>query len=513
VVVSGTAYDHLQGKLDLSLEFAGEQRVKNIERLVRAYRVRMDGTAARFRPSYRRVRRFALPTAAALLAAVVLAAGLWHFWPGEPPPKEKPAVAVLPFDNLGGDEATGRLADGITEDIITDLARFRELDVIARNSTFVYKGKATDVRQVGKDLGVGYVLEGSIQRQADQVRVTAQLVEAGTGTHVWSERWDRPAADVFAVQSEIADTVAARLGGFGVVAGAQRDLARRKPPADLTAYDLYLLGIEQKHRLTKESSAEAVRLLTQAVERDPQLSRAWTGLAWAYHISAGFAASPEEGALLRKQSLEAASRAVQTDPADAEAHAALGNALAFLGDFARARAEIEKGLALNPSGSQPLYLYAVWASGFGEPDKGAEAADRLLRVDPNIRAIMPGGLAYPYFMVGRYQDALDELTAKAEDGLDRDYSAVKAGALAMLGRAQEARAVVARTLGRFPDLTIEGLLGRPDWVDHERERMVETMRKAGFPACVSAAELAKLAKPVRLPECEAERAKAVAAKS
>ena len=121
---------------------------------------------------------------------------------------------MLPFDNLGGDEATGRLADGITEDIITDLARFHDLDVIARNSTEVYKGKPVDVRQVGKDLNVGYVLEGSIQRQGDSVRVTGQLIDAGTGAHVWSERWDRPAEDVFAVQTEVAEKVAAALGGI-----------------------------------------------------------------------------------------------------------------------------------------------------------------------------------------------------------------------------------------------------------------------------------------------------------
>ncbi len=184
VVVSGTAYDHLQGKLDLPLEFAGEQRVKNIERLVRAYRVRLDGKAIRFRLPFRGVRRLALPVATALLLALVLAAGVRHFWPAGPPASGRPVLAVLPFENYGGDEATGRLADGLTEDVITDLARFQDLDVIARNSTEAYKGKPVDVRQVGKALDVGYVLEGSIQRQADRVRVTAQLVDAQSGAHV-----------------------------------------------------------------------------------------------------------------------------------------------------------------------------------------------------------------------------------------------------------------------------------------------------------------------------------------
>ena len=162
-------------------------------------------------------------------------------------PKGKPAIAVLPFDNLGGDEATGRLADGITEDIITDLARFHDLDVIARNSTEIYKGKPVDVRQIGKDLNVGYVLEGSIQRQGDSVRVTGQLIDAGTGAHVWSERWDRPAEDVFAVQTEVAEKVAAALGGdltMGQITRAELQRAKRLRPNDLTAYDYFQLGKE-----------------------------------------------------------------------------------------------------------------------------------------------------------------------------------------------------------------------------------------------------------------------------
>ena len=291
VMVSGTAYDHLQGKLDFPLEFAGEQRVKNIERLVRAYRVRMDGTAARVRVPSRRVRRLVVPAAAALLLLLALAAGgAWWLWPGEIA-AGKPSVAVLPFDNYGGDEATaGRLADGITEDTITDLARFRSLDVIARNSTEAYKGKPVDVRQIGRDLRVGYVLEGSVQRQADRVRVTAQLIDVRSGAHVWSERWDRPTGDVFAVQSELAEAVADKIGGYysGTLVGAGQEAAKRKRPRDLTAYDLYLLGMEAKHRGTKEAMEEGAALLRRSLAADPTLARAWTGLFWALYGLSGY---------------------------------------------------------------------------------------------------------------------------------------------------------------------------------------------------------------------------------
>ncbi len=192
VMISGAAYDQLQGKLDVPLEFAGEQNLKNIARPVRAYRLRPDKKAsARSRP-HAVGKRMQWAGAAAL--ALILAFGAWHFWPRNPAPAivGRPSLAVLPFANLASDEGTGRLADGLTEDIITDLSRYRNMDVIAHNSTEQYKGKAVDVRQVGKDLNVRYLLEGSVQRDGDQIRVTAQLIDANSNAHFWSERWDRP---------------------------------------------------------------------------------------------------------------------------------------------------------------------------------------------------------------------------------------------------------------------------------------------------------------------------------
>ena len=228
VLISGTAYDHMKGRLSLPLDYAGEQQVKNISEPVRTYSVRMDGAKRGWSLQPRRFRRW-LPVAAVLvLVLLIVAAVIWWFRPVEHC-RGQALVAVLPFDNLSGDDATKRLADGITEDIITDLARFPEFDVVARNSTEIYRDKAVDVRQVGKDLGVGFVLEGSIQLQGEQVRLTAQLIDAKTGNHVWSERWDRPADDIFAVQTEIAEQVTNRLGGgAGLIQTAGREAARRK---------------------------------------------------------------------------------------------------------------------------------------------------------------------------------------------------------------------------------------------------------------------------------------------
>ncbi len=188
---------------------------------------------------------------------------------------------MLPFANLAGDEATGRLADGLTEDIITDLSRYREIDVIAHNSTEVYKGKAVDVRQVGRDLNVRYVLEGSVQREGDQIRVTAQLIDAASGAHLWSERWDKPSKDFFAVQSDIADQLGNRLGGGGVIEKAEQESARRSRPEDFSAYELYLAARSESARATPEGAKNAIKLFKKALAADPRLARASVELSVA----------------------------------------------------------------------------------------------------------------------------------------------------------------------------------------------------------------------------------------
>ncbi len=300
---------------------------------------------------------------------------------------------------IGGDEATGRLADGITEDIITDLARFPDFEVIARNSVEAYKGKAVDIREVGRALNVGYVLEGSIQRQEGRVRITAQLIDAATGTHLWSERWDRPAEDVFAVQTEIAELVTNRLGGgTGLVVGAERSLARRKRPENLTAYEFYLLGGEKIEQLTFESIEESIQLLTRAVELDPGLARAWVELYHAHSLSKMFGV--EDVKTANEAGMDAAKRAVALDPRDAEAHSVLGSALAERGEFALAKASFDTSLRLAPNAFEILIFYAGWAASLGETERGAEMADRAIRLNPNYPMWAAGILQLDLFRGG-----------------------------------------------------------------------------------------------------------------
>ena len=418
----------------------GVHQVKNIAEPVETFRVALDGVAApggtRPPASGWRATRWRCPRSApswpscsrqglALLAGRAAAKG-------------RPAIAVLPFENLGGDEATGRLADGITEDIITDLARFHDLDVIARNSTEVYKGKPVDIRQVGKDLNVGYVLEGSIQRQDESVRVTGQLIDASTGAHVWSERWDRPAEDVFAVQTEVAEKVAAALGGsltMGQISRAELQRAKRLRPNDLTAYDYFQLGKESK--ATFSNIDQGIEYLTKAVTLDPQLARAYSVRAWLHNFSIAFGA---DATTALQQMIADAEKAVALDPQDCESLATLAYARGlFQSRWAEAETQFRSAVEMCPANSHTLILAASGFSFLGKAEEGAGFADRALRLDPRMTPANLSGAKDAYYMAGRYEDTIDAVMRMPEEHTGRDSWVMLAGSYAQLGRTEEAR--------------------------------------------------------------------------
>lgn len=500
VMISGTAYDHLKGKLNVPVEFFGEQRLKNISQPVRTYAVRIAGVQRGRLWRAQSFRRWRRPLAAAL--AVVLLAigfGIWWFQPIETA-TGRPSIAVLPFDNLGGDDATGRLAAGVTEDIITDLSRYRDLDVMARNATAAYAGKPVDIHAVGKTLNVRYVLEGSIQRSGEQIRVTAQLIDADRGTHLWSERWDRPATDVFAVQTEVAEQVATRLAASGgAIPEAERAASQRARPEDLKAYDLYRLGQEAMGRFTKESTEEALHWLKQAVDKDPKLARAWVALASAHDLAMHYGADANAA---RADAMQAIRRGLELDPLDAAAHAAYGHILGMAGDLPRAKAEFETALRLNPSDVGILTNYAGWASTFGEPERGAQVADRAMRLNPGYSISAAGFFRLAYFMAGRNEEALRLVDRENPETRTRGGWVQRAAIYAALGRTEDARSAAADALKCHPDLTIEGFaLNSPGYSDIERQRLLDGMRAAGFPPCAKPEQLRAVAVPARLPEC------------
>jgi TolB-like protein/class 3 adenylate cyclase len=503
VLVSGTAYDHLQGKLGLPLDFVGEQQVKNISRPVRAYRVRLDG-ARRWRLGHRWLRR-AVPLVAAVLLLVVGSAGAWWYLRVKPA-SGKPSIAVLPFNNLGGsDDSGGRLAAGVTGDIITALARFRDLDVIANNSTDAYKGKVADVRQVGKDLGVRYVLQGSIQREADQVRVNAQLIDAASGTSLWSNRWDRPAVDVFAVQSEVAERVASTLGGENLLLGQSLAAAKRKNPADLEAYDLWALANGATLRGTKEDFEAAVAYCDAAIARDPSLVRAYVTKGWAtYHLKR-FRKD------LREADLEIerlARNAIAIDPYEAQAHVQLAVILSELGNNGESRRENDRALELNPSSADILNIAAGQMSFYGDPEKGAEMCDRSYKLNPAAPLWYANDCAENYFFTGRMSEVIEAMKriASWKGKLTSGSLFFKAAAEAELGL-NDLAATVAEFRQRYPEMSFESKVNTNWSFDRKQEedRILSAVRRSGIRICATEQELAVLTKtPRRLPECSSK---------
>jgi adenylate cyclase len=427
VLVSGTAFDQLYGRSDLSLDFLGEQQVKNIDRAVRIYRASLAGA-----PS-------ASPRPIAERSA------------------EQAGLAVLPLTNLSSHPKWERLADGISGDIITDLARRHDFLVIARNSSFAYKAKAVDVRLVGKELGVRYVLEGSLQASGKKVRVMAELVDAATGAHVWAARYERAQGDIFAIQDEITEQVVNAIGGWGGrLARADRDAVKRRPPASLEAYDFYLLGIEQKHRFSRESIGEAIRLFSRAVELDPEFARAWNSLGLAYSVAAanGFM---DDRSVAERRWRECVEKALALDPADPKTRTCMGDLRAQGGDLTGAAEEYQRALAVSFGDADTLALLAgSLALSSGDPCNGTELVQRAIRLNPNTPSWYFSILGRTEYVRAAYRESIAALL-QAPPQLPATLLFL-AMAHAQLGETSVARTLAARLTTEFPTFRVEGFI-------------------------------------------------------
>jgi TolB-like protein/class 3 adenylate cyclase len=508
ICISSTVHDAVEGKLSYGFDFLGEQQVKNIAKPVRVYRVRAEPGSPSARPrSKRRMRWQVAGPALALILVLLGAVGAWR-WSSPPATllPEKASIAVLPFDNIGGDSKWDRFADGITEDIITDLSHSKDLNVIARNSTEVYKGKPVDIRQIGRDLNVKYVLEGSIQSLGERIRVTAQLIEAASGSHVWSERYDRPVDDLFAVQNDVTQRIAATLTGYeGAVAEAERSLVRRKPPRDLTAYQYYLLGMEAKHKVTKEGLNEAEGLFRKALELDPQLARAYVGLVDVqfYLVDLGLAPSVEDA--LSKM-MDAGEKAVELDPDDGKTHLALGIAYTYHGKPQQALAEFDRAETLSPSDADLLLVIAWSIPGFGETERAVSLVERALKVNPHYPDWYNQGLSYVFFFGEQYDKSVKyRLLVKEPLALDYAFLAM---AYAYLDRAGEAETAAANVKKLDANWIAERYLSDAGgFAETEAELLINGARKAGLPDCVPADKLKDMPNLIRVKSCDVQRAK------
>ena len=507
VCISSTVYDAVEGKLSFGFDFLGEQQVKNIAKPVRVYRVRAEPRPVSKRSALPKIGWMQL----GMLAAAVLlifAASFWGMkgWNSGPPLPDKPSIAVLPFDNIGDDPQWERFADGITEDTIADLSHSKDLIVIARNSTAVYKGKPIDIRQIGRDLNVKYVLEGSIQSMGERIRVTAQLIEAASGSHVWSERYDRPVDDLFAVQNDVTQQIAATLTGYeGAVAEAERSLVRRKSPASLTAFDAYLLAMEAKHKVTKEGFTEAEGLFRKALELDPQLARAYVGLVdvQCYLIDLGLAPSVDEA---MSKMMEAAEKAVKLDPDDGKTHLALGEAYTYHGKPEQALAEFARAETLAPSDADVLLLISWFLPMLGDPERAVSLAEQALKLNPHYPDWYNQGLSLVFFFGEQYDKSVKyRLLVKEPLALDYAFLAM---AYAYLGRSGNASAAAANVAKLDPAWNAERYLSEAGgYAEKEAELFVNGARKARLSDCVPADKLKDMPNLIRVKSCDQQRAK------
>jgi len=429
ICVSDDVYRQVSGKLDVSFEDMGKQQLKNIGRPVHAYRARIVDVPASW-------------TSASLLLL-----------------PDKPSIAVLPFTNMSGDPEQDYFADGMVEDIITALSRFKALFVIARNSSFTYKGRAVDVKQVGRELGVRYVLEGSVRKSANRVRITGQLVDTATGAHLWADRFDGGLGDIFDLQDQVTESVVGAIAP--AVEKAEIERARRKPTENLDAYALYLRGLARFYQFASgQANDEALRLFNNAIEFDPDFASAYARAAscYAYAKANGWISiTANEIAEVTKL----AQRAVELGKDDAIALEASGYALAVVvRDLEVGAALVDRALVLN-SNLAEAWSWGGWVKlWLGEPEAAIERFARAMRLsplDPSL-LLMRSGTAHAHFFLGRYHQAASWAATALQDNPDSQPGLrIDAASNAMAGRLEQAQKAVARLRQLNPTLRVSSL--------------------------------------------------------
>jgi len=453
ICVSGRVQEDARGKFDIPFEDAGEQRLKNIAWPVRVYKVRLGGET---------------PTAVPALSL-----------------PDKPSIAVLPFTNMSGDPEQEYFADGVTEDLITALSRIRWFFVIARNSCFAYKGQSTDIRDVARKLGVAYVLEGSVRKAGNRVRVTAQLIDGGSGNHVWAQRYDRDLEDIFSVQDEITETLA---GAIEPELGkAERERARTRRPDDLRAWDLCQRGLWHTYKRTRQDLADAQHMFRQAIEIDPGLARAYAAAeeAFFFQFVGGYV---DTGEAAKADALRFAEKAVQLDGEDAFNRYALGRALTLVRRHDSAVFELRKAIELNPSFAQAHSALAMALATGGHPEEALphiELAMRLSPQDPYFGQFLVRRAEACLFS-GRVEEAVEAAERSLrEPNIQWSRWAILAAAQAHLGRLEGARRSIEALRILRPEIDLA--FTRDYWPIADAkalEYLLDGLRKAGMSARV-----------------------------
>jgi adenylate cyclase len=455
VCLSGAAYDQVRDRIAETFADHGEKALKNVARPVRVYSVSSSRSAKAATPDADEKRsRLLLP--------------------------DKPAIAVLPFQNMSGDPEQEYFSDGITEDIITALSKLRWFFVIARNSAFIYKGRAVHMRQVAEELGVGYVLEGSVRKGGKRVRITAQLNDTATGSHIWAERYDGDLADVFAVQDEITEAIVAAIEPQ--LYAAENFRAQRKLPDSMDAWELVMRALSHLWRVTRQDNLVAEALLDKAVTLDPNYGQA-LGLR-AFNHMLGAHLGWREMASVVSEAERDATAAIRADGEDPWAHLALGLVHLLARRFDDALAELEQALRLNPNFSLGQGYYGLILSYCGRWEEGAAAADRALRLSPRdpLTALYFGIASYAQYVGRRYDEAM--LLARQGARQRPDFVGahrVLTASAGMSGQREVAAAALQELRRAQPNISLAWIASEmPMKLEAEREHYLEGFRRAGL---------------------------------
>ncbi len=455
VCISEKVQAEVRGKLDVKFTDGGAQVVKNISNPIRVWhwspgQVEASDLASR-------------PLAGEPLAL-----------------PDKPSIAVLPFDNMSDDPEQEYFADGLAEDIITSLSKVSSLFVIARNSTFAYKGKAVDIRTVADELGVRYVLEGSVRKGGARLRITAQLIDAGDGSHLWAERYDRTVEDIFDIQDEITQEITTTLQ-VRLTEGEQVRL-RRRQTANLAAWDLYVRARTSLLRFAFEENIMAREQATRALELDPEFSAPWALLAWTYLTDARVGWSGSAAASL-EQGAEAALKALEIDETEADAHAMLCAIRAQQQRWKEAEQAGRRAIALSPSSADHYVFYAVLLNFTGRAEEAQNLIRKAMRLSPFYPDMYLGILAISYRLLGRFEEAIAADKERLVRNPENAFSDLRMVASYIeLGRDEEARFHVREALRKNPQNTLARVREIDPYQDEgEMSRYLEALRNAGLP--------------------------------
>jgi adenylate cyclase len=454
VCISAAVHEQVRDRLDLAFEDMGDCKVKNIDRPIRAWQWSAETSP---------------PAHAAPVSST------------RPALPDKPSIAVLPFDNMSNDPDQDFFADGMAEDIITALSRMPWFFVIARNSSFTYKGRAVNVTQVSTELGVRYVLEGSVRKAGTRLRITAQLIDATTGKHVWAERYDRDVLDIFDVQDEVTQAIVSAVAPEFLATEARR--ARRKDPAQLDAWECVMRGRALLWKQGREDAAEARALFERAIELQPSGEFGTSDLAMVYCLEAFYRWGDSPAESFRKM-LETAERAVAADDTDPMALTILSWANIHAHRWNEALPPVERSIELSPNFAPAMGIKGGVLALLGEPERGIESINDAIRLSPRdgFMSFWLMGLFWGYHALERYEEAADVAQRAIRIAPNNPtFRRQLASSLALLGRMDEARVAVQEYLRLEPDHTIADASKVPTKIPEHLDRFVEGLRKAGLP--------------------------------